>query len=278
MDLEVRPKLTPQQPRSQLRKGWVYTCHSLRFEIAHPIVFCLILSQIIISICLFSGLFSFVFLVSSSQIEPIFVITTILSYFFTSTVTVLLNGTIAGYVLATELGVLQPLSQAIEEVRNQLVSLVGYAIVWSGVVSTFVILDWISTVGILTGPLNVAVQISAFGMNFAWALGTVFVVPILVFEPTTSLRGAIRRSAAFLKESVICLLVFWFIGAAIFVSIVCGGIAAFFVSNNPLTVIIPIIAFFSGSIICYTLSTVFNSLLYGEVAGPLNLSKSNGQK
>jgi len=94
---------------------------------------------------------------------------------FTSTVTVLLNGTIAGYVLATELGVLQPLSQAIEEVRNQLVSLVGYAIVWSGVVSTFVILDWISRVGILTGPLNVAVQISAFGMNFAWALGTVFV-------------------------------------------------------------------------------------------------------
>lgn len=274
MDLEVRPKLSLQQPRSQLRKGWVYTRHSLRFEITHPIVFCLVLLQIVISIALFSALFAVVFFVSSSAIEPVFMVSTILSYFLTAIATVLLNGTIAGYVLAAELGVLHPLSQAIEQVRNRIISLVSYAIVWASILSTFVILDWIARIGVLTGSLSIIMQILTFGLNFAWGLGAVFVIPILVFEPSTSLRSAIQRSAAFLRESIVCLLVFWFVDTVILALIVSSGIAVLFVATSHLAVIVPIVAFFTGSVVCYTLSIVFNSLLYGEVAGPLDLSRS----
>ncbi|WP_226043135.1 hypothetical protein [Natrinema sp. DC36] len=191
-----------------------------------------------------------------------------------SVTTILLNGTIAGYVLATELGVLHPLSQAIEQVRNRLVSLVSYAIVWASIITIFVVLDWVTRLGAFTESVNVIIQFITFVMNIIWAAGTIFVVPILIFEPTTSLRSAIQRSAAFLKESVLCLLVFWFVGVAMFATIVGGAIVLLFVAASPLALVTSMSVVFAGFIAYYTLSTIFNSLLYGEVAGPLDLSKS----
>lgn len=274
MDLGVRSKFPVRRPRSQLRKGWVYTRHSLRFEVVHPVVAVLALLQIVVSVALYTGSFAAALFLGPSAIEPVVVGSTILSYVLTSVTTVLLNGTIAGYVLAVELGVRRPLSRATGQVRDRLAALVGYAVVWAAIVTTFVLLDRVARSGVLVEPLNVALQVGTFGMNLAWTVGTIFVVPILVFEPTTSLRRAIRRSSTFLAESVVCLLVFWAVGAAIFVSIVGGGVAFRFLTPRPIAGVAPVLAVFVGSFVCYTLSTVFNSLLYGEVAGPLDIDGS----
>ncbi len=274
MGFGIRSKIALQRPWGQLRKGWVYTRHSLRFEVVHPVILCLTLLQIGLSIGLFAGIFAIAFLVTPSTNESVFMAIIILSYFFMSVTTILLNGTIAGYVLATELGVLHPLSQAIEQVRNRLVSLVSYAIVWASIITIFVVLDWVTRLGAFTESVNVIIQFITFVMNIIWAAGTIFVVPILIFEPTTSLRSAIQRSAAFLKESVLCLLVFWFVGVAMFATIVGGAIVLLFVAASPLALVTSMSVVFAGFIAYYTLSTIFNSLLYGEVAGPLDLSKS----
>lgn len=272
MEFGVWSKLTLQRPRSQLSKGWVYTRHSLRFGILHPVVIVLGLLQLVISMGVFTGLSVIVYLIDPSSTNQALVISMIPSYFLTSIIVVLFNGTVAGYVLAAELGVLRPLSHAVSQMRNRLMPLVGYAVVWACAITVFVFLDWLARLGVLLGPLNLTLHVITFVMNLVWGVGTIFVVPILVFEPTTSLLTAIQRSISLLKESMLCLLVFWLVGIGIFILILSSCVAVLFLSTNSLVFIAPIVAVFIGAIICYILGTVFCSLLYGEVAGPLNIS------
>lgn len=274
MDFTVRSLSPLQQPRSQLRKGWVYTRHSLRFEILHPIVFGLVLLQIVLSTGLLMVAFAIIFFHYPSFVESGIMIATVTSYFFTSITTVVLTATVAAYVLAAKLGVSHPLSQAISQVRQRLPALITYALVWSAIVTVITGFDWLVQRGVVTEPLNTVFQALVFVLNLGWGFATLFVIPILVFEPTMSLGGAIRRSTAFLRESILCILVFWIFLFVLFFAIVSGGIVVFFLTTGLIALLTPVIAFLGAILFCFTLNIVFNSLLYGEVAGPLNASQS----
>lgn len=270
MDVVGASKTGVQRPWHQLRKGVTYTRHSIVFEVWHPIVLALTLLELVLALGVGAGIFAAVFRVNPVGTESSFVVVTVAAYFLLAIPTILVNATIAGYVLAAELGVPDPLSRAVGQVRSRLAGLVGYAIVWASVLSAIVVLDWFATAGAFAWPVSVALQALTRGGAFAWGVGTVFVVPILVFEHTTTLRSAIYRSAGLLRESALCFVIFWPIALCVLVLFVLGGIAVLITATGPLTLVGPVLTVFVGFIVFNALSAVFNSLLYGDVAGPLN--------
>lgn len=269
MNGAIRSKIPLQRPRKQFRAGLAYTRHSLAFELFHPTVVALTLAELLVSLLVGAAVGLAASVLSPSALEGWFLVLSVGSYFLLAIPWILLNAIIAGYVLAAELGVIDPFARARERVRTCIRELCGYAVVWASVLSGLVGLDWLATSGLVSRWTGTTLQVATTGSSVAWAVGTVFVVPILVFERTSSLRSAIRRSAGMLRRSALCLFVFWLLAAGLFATFVAGGLAVFFLTTGPLALFAPLLAVFAGIVVSNTLTIVFISLLYGELAGPL---------
>lgn len=267
----LRSKIPLQRPRRQFRLGVAYTRHSLAFELSHPTVVALTFAQLLFSLLVGAGVGVGAFVLSPAAFEERFIALSVGSYFLLAIPAILLNATIASYVLATELGVMSPFSRAREQVRARLRELCGYAVVWAGVLSAIVVLDWLATNGLVSRLASTTLQIATTGFSVVWGVATVFVVPILVFERATSFRRAIRRSTGLLRRSAVCLGVFWLLSMVIFGAFLACGVAVFVAATGAVALIGPLVVVFGGIVVLNTLGIVFSSLLYGELAGPLSI-------